>query len=358
MKLFTSEQVSWGHPDKLCDRISDALLTACLSADKNSRCAIECTIKDYDVYIIGEVTSAYPIRDNAESVVRDILKETGLDYENYIITVNLSEQSCDIALGTNSEVGGAGDQGMMFGYATNETPELLPVPYVLATRALQILREREVGDVSGYEILRADAKAQVTFDYKNNRIDTFLISTQHTIDTSIEAVRELVTGVMKEVAEMYDFNTDFKVLVNPTGRFVIGSSFADSGLTGRKIIADTYGGAGHHGGGALSGKDPTKVDRSGAYIARKIARDIVTSNMADKCEVQIAYAIGVPEPVSVSVECFGTNKVSVDEITEKVSNSYNLTPQGIIDFLDLKNVDYNLTSSYGHFGKEYLPWEN
>lgn len=357
MKLFTSEQVSYGHPDKICDRISDALLTACLQADSESRCAIETMIKSYDVYVLGEVTSQYNLGLVAHRIIHKVLNDTGLKGEDYIIHMNVSQQSEDIALGTNSEVGGAGDQGMMFGYATNETPEMLPIPYVLATKALEVLKNLESDSSSEYaKYLKADAKAQVTFDYENNRIDTFLISTQHSEEASLDKVRELVSDIMMSVAKDYGYNTDFKILVNPTGRFVIGSSFADSGLTGRKIIADSYGGMCRHGGGAFSGKDPSKVDRSGAYAARNVARHIVKKGMADRCEVQLAYAIGVAQPVSVSVECFGTEHVDVDSI-EKFVREFDLTPNGIIKELDLKNVDYNLTSSYGHFGKSYLPWE-
>jgi S-adenosylmethionine synthetase len=354
MKLFTSEQVSYGHPDKICDRISDALLTECLKYDKESRCAIESMIKNYDVYVLGEVTSNFNLSANASNIIYGVLNETGLNGRDYIVHLNVSQQSKDIALGTNSEVGGAGDQGMMFGYATNETPEMLPIPYVLATKALLRLKELEQTD-ERYSILKSDAKAQVTFDYESNMIDTFLISTQHIEEATWEQIRDLVYDVMKEVAGKY-YSKDMKVFINPTGNFVIGSSFADSGLTGRKIIADTYGSACRHGGGAFSGKDPTKVDRSGAYMARLLARQVVANNMADRCEVQIAYAIGVPEPVSLSVECFGTNHVDTAEI-EKFLSKYDLTPTGIINQLGLKDVDYNLTSSYGHFGKSELPWE-
>ena len=250
---------------------------------------------------------------------------------------------------------GAGDQGMMFGYATNETAEMLPIPYVLSTKALLKLRAYNLKD--GFRKFHPDAKAQVSFDYDTHRIDTFLISTQHAEETSLDEVREIVSGIMKETAEEMGLNTDFRVLVNPTGRFVLGSSFADSGLTGRKIIADTYGGAAHHGGGAFSGKDPSKVDRSAAYMARKIARDIVNAGKADRCEVQLAYAIGVAEPVSVYVDCFGTEKQDRNTIWEEIKHNYDLTPKGITRALDLRHVDYNLVSSYGHFGKSELPWE-
>ena len=351
--LFSSEQVSNGHPDKICDQISDAIVTDILAHDKNGRIAAESMIKDYEITIMGEVTTNY--EPDYGALTRGILKKIGLDNVNkYNIRLLISRQSPDIAMGVDRD--GAGDQGMMFGYATNETKELLPIPYVLATRSLLKLRDFNLND--HFTKLRPDAKAQVSFDYDKHRIDTFLISTQHAEETSLDEVREIVTKIMKETAAEESLNTDFHVLVNPTGRFVLGSSFADSGLTGRKIIADTYGGAAHHGGGAFSGKDPSKVDRSAAYMARKVARDIVTSGKADRCEVQLAYAIGVAEPVSVYVDCFGTEHEKLDTIYRFIEDHYDLTPKGIIKALDLKNVNYNLVSSYGHFGKKELPWES
>ena len=346
--IFTSEQVSAGHPDKICDQISDAIVTECLRYDKNSRVAIETVIKDYNVVIVGELTTK--ARVEYFTIVRDVLKRIGLsNIGDYKFFVNVSQQSGDIAMGVDD--GGAGDQGMMFGYATNETPEMLPLPYAIATDALRRLRDLE------NPLLLPDAKAQVSYDYDKMRIDTFLISTQHREEVSLEQIRDICERVMKASAKSYGQNTDFKVLVNPTGRFVKGSSFADSGVTGRKIIADTYGGMARHGGGAFSGKDPSKVDRSGAYMARKIAKDVVRLNLADKCEVQIAYAIGVKEPVSVLVDCFGTEKQDNEKIEEFIKNSYDLTPRGIIERLGLLDVDYTKTSCYGHFGKPELPWE-
>ena len=347
--IFTSEQVSCGHPDKICDQISDAIVTACLSHDRNSRVAAECMIKDYEVIIAGEITSSY--EPDYKALVTEVLSRVGLsDPEEYRVTVYISKQSQDIALGVDGN-SGAGDQGMMFGYATDETPEMLPIPYAVATHVLELLRELKS------PLLLPDAKAQVSYDYDMGRITTFLISTQHREDTSVMDIRPLVEAVMETAAQDYDLNTDFEKLVNPTGRFVVGSSFADSGLTGRKIIADTYGGMCRHGGGAFSGKDPTKVDRSGAYMARKIAKDLVRSGQVRKCEVQLAYAIGVAEPVSVAVECFGTERVSLGEIKEWIRANYDLTPAGIINELDLLDVDYNQVSAYGHFGKAGLPWE-
>ena len=347
--IFTSEQVSCGHPDKICDQISDAIVTDCLQHDKNSRVAAECLIKDYDIIIAGEITSTH--EPDYATLVKGVLFRIGLpNPEKYRLTILVSKQSADIALGVDGNQG-AGDQGMMFGYATNETPELLPLPFAVATHALRLLR-----DFNEPRLL-PDAKAQVSFDYDHHRITTFLISTQHSEDAMVEDIRPLVEAVMETAAQDYDLNIDFERLVNPTGRFVIGSSFADSGLTGRKIIADTYGGMCRHGGGAFSGKDPTKVDRSGAYMARKIARDIVTIGYADKCEIQLAYAIGVAEPVSVSIDCFGTEHMNMVGIAEYVRASYDLTPHGIIAQLGLLDVDYNRVSAYGHFGKAGLPWE-
>lgn len=345
--LFTSEQVSKGHPDKICDQISDAILTEHLLHDKDSRVAVETLIKNYDVIIAGEVTSSAKI--NYHSIMRDVLQRVGLENVSKYVLVNLiDKQSKDIAQGVDT--GGAGDQGIMFGYATNETPEMLPIPYVLATRALQKLDERN------HPLLKADAKAQVTFDYENNRIDTFLISVQHDEKMHPDDLKSVVVRVMSETAMEYGLNIDFKPLVNPTGRFVIGSSFADAGVTGRKIIADTYGGKARHGGGAFSGKDPSKVDRSAAYMARKIAKNLVRLEMCDECEVQIGYAIGVAEPVSVYINTYGTEHAPMRNLYEHVE-TYNLTPKAIIEQLDLLNVDYRQTSTYGHFMNGDMPWE-
>ncbi|MCD7752132.1 MAG: methionine adenosyltransferase [Lachnospiraceae bacterium] len=347
--IFTSEQVSCGHPDKICDQISDAIVTDCLQHDRHSRVAAECLIKDYNIVIAGEVTSRH--HPDYQAIARRALCSIGLtEPEKYTVQVYVSEQSRDIALGVDGSCG-AGDQGMMFGYATMETPEMLPIPYAVATYALQLLRRVHE------PTLLPDAKAQVSYDYDSGRITTFLISTQHRADVEVADIRPLVERVMEMAAQDYCLNTDFKKLVNPTGRFVLGSSFADSGLTGRKIIADTYGGMCRHGGGAFSGKDPTKVDRSGAYMTRKIARDIVNLRFADRCEVQLAYAIGIAEPVSISVDCFGTERIPTSFIEKYIRTNYDLTPKGIIDRLGLLTVDYNMVSAYGHFGKSGLPWE-
>ena len=350
--IITCEQVSNGHPDKICDQIADAVVTDCLRHDRNSRVAIEVLIKDYNLVIAGELTSAY--QPDYEELVEEVFrrigeKRLGYDPQQFNIQILVSRQSPDIAQGV--DVGGAGDQGMMFGYATDETPELMPMPFVLATKLLEKLKKEK-----GF--FRADAKAQVSFDYDKWEIDTFLCSVQHSQKAEQGQIYERVSQLMKDVASEFALNTDFKILVNPTGRFAIGGPFADSGVTGRKLACDTYGGIGHIGGGAMSGKDPTKVDRSGAYAARKIARDIVRAGFADKCEVQIAYAIGVAEPVSIHVECFGTEHQEAGFIEDFIRGNYDLTPKGIIDSLGLLDVDYNAVSAYGHFGKTDLPWEN
>ena len=355
MRIITCEQVSDGHPDKICDQIADAIVTDCLQHDKKARVAIECLIKDNHLIIAGELTSTH--KPDYRSIANRVIDRIGgekLGYGNPImggldIGILVKEQSPDIAMGVDN--GGAGDQGMMYGYATNETPELLPVPYVVATRFLQLLKSHPS------RMFRADAKAQVSFDYDTGKITTFLCSVQHSPDVEPDDFRHIIKGMMVLAAAEYGLNTDFEVLVNPTGRFVVGGSFADCGVTGRKLACDTYGGVGRIGGGAMSGKDPSKVDRSGAYMARKIARDIVLAGYADQCEVQIAYAIGVAEPVSVHVDCFGTQFEDPEMIEAFVKDSYDLTPRGIIERLHLLDVDYNKVSAYGHFGKKDLPWE-
>ena len=352
MHIITCEQVSNGHPDKICDQIADAIVTDVLNHDKNARVAAEVMIKGNQIIIAGEITSSYtpPYKE----LVREVFEQIGLErlgYEEDVFDIHIlmDRQSPDIALGVDR--GGAGDQGMMFGYATNETPELLPIPFVLATKFLEILKNHPS------HMFRADAKAQVSFDYDSGRITTFLCSVQHSADVEPGDFRHIIESIMVLTAAQLGLNTDFQKLINPTGRFVIGGPFADCGVTGRKLACDTYGGVGHIGGGAMSGKDPTKVDRSGAYMARKIAVDIVRAGYAERCEVQIAYAIGVAEPVSVNVECFGTEQQSPDFIEAYVRENYDLTPRGIIEGLGLLDVDYNAVSSYGHFGKPGLPWE-
>lgn len=343
--IITSEQVSVGHPDKICDQISDAILTECLKYDKSSRVAVETLIKDNHIVVAGEISTRHFF--NLEDIVRQVVEPLGL--KNVRVTNLLGLQSSDIAQGVDN--GGAGDQGMMFGYATDETPEYLPLPYVLATRVLEKLMSL------GHPLLGKDAKAQVSYDYEKNRIDTFLVSIQHTEMADLAKVKRIVTEAMMSVALRYRQNLDFKVLVNPTGRFVLGGSFADAGVTGRKIVADTYGGFAHHGGGAFSGKDPSKVDRSATYMARKIAKDIVREGYAKRCEVQLAYAIGVAIPVSLNVETFGTSRYTAKQLEGMIRERYDLTPRGIIKELNLFNVDYTKTTCFGHFTKAYLPWE-
>ncbi len=350
--IITCEQVSAGHPDKICDQIADAIVTDCLRHDKQSRVAIEVLIKDDHIVIAGELTSrrSPDYRFLVDEVFDRIGKSRlGYDADKFILEILVSRQSPDIAQGVDN--GGAGDQGMMFGYATNENVELLPMPFILASKFLKVLESRP------NEMLRADAKAQVSFDYDNWRIETFLCSVQTAEGADLARVKKTVAKLMKEIAAEYALNTDFSVLVNPTGKFEIGGPFADTGVTGRKLACDTYGGVGHIGGGAMSGKDPTKVDRSGAYAARKIARDVVLAGFAERCEVQIAYAIGVAQPVSIHVECFGTERQELGFIEDYIRNNYDLSPRGIIQSLDLLNVDYNEVSTLGHFGKSNLPWE-
>ena len=348
-KIVTCEQVSRGHVDKICDQISDAIVTDCLKHDRGSRVAVECLIKNNTIVIAGEITSKH--EPDYAKLVTEVLDRIGItdQYDKVIVHTLITRQSPDIAQGVDK--GGAGDQGVMYGYATDETPELLPIPFAVATRFLELLREVKA------PMLLPDAKAQVSYDYESGKIAVFLCSVQHTADSEVEDFRPVIDSLMTIAAAEYDLNTDFEKLINPTGRFVLGGPFADCGVTGRKLACDTYGGVGRIGGGAMSGKDPTKVDRSGAYIARKIARDIVRAGYADKAEVQIAYAIGVAEPVSIFVDCFGTEKQSREFLEGYIRENYDLTPRGIIEGLKLLDVDYTQVSAYGHFGKQGLPWE-
>ena len=352
-KIITCEQVSNGHPDKICDQIADAIVTDILQHDKNARVATECLLKRSQLFIAGEVTTDY--QPNYQQIVHEVITRIGADKMGFDfrellhIGILVDKQSPDIALGVDK--GGAGDQGIMYGYATNETAEQMPIPYMVATKFLQLLKNHPS------KMFRADAKAQVSYDYDTGRITTFLCSVQHSPDVEVSDFRHIIESMMVLAACEYGLDGNFQKLVNPTGRFVLGGSYADCGVTGRKLACDTYGGIGRMGGGALSGKDPTKVDRSAAYMARKIAKDIVQAGYADKCEVQLAYAIGVVQPVGVAVECFGTEHQPLDFIQAYVKDSYDLTPQGIIQRLGLLDVDYNKVSAYGHFGKPGLPWE-
>ncbi|MDO5137032.1 MAG: methionine adenosyltransferase [Oscillospiraceae bacterium] len=346
MRFFTSEQVACGHPDKVCDRIADTLLDAYRSGDPNSRVAIEVLMKNDLVVLAGEVTSAALI--DVEATVRKALDYVGLT-DKYTVQNHIFKQSPDIAMGVDT--GGAGDQGIMFGFACDETPECLPLAYMLATSALKKLRALR------HPLLGADAKSQVTVKYDDNdsvSIDTFLLSTQHSDSLTLEDVREIVEPVMKATAKKYGLNEDFKVLVNPTGRFVIGGSFGDAGVTGRKIICDTYGGGGRHGGGAFSGKDATKVDRTAAYMARYMAKSLLKQRGFHTVEVQLAYVIGLADPCSVAVMADGEWR---NDIAEELRRTYDLTPRGIISFLHLDEVRFSDVSSYGHFTNQDMPWE-
>lgn len=372
--LFTSEAVTEGHPDKVCDRISDAVLDAVMEKDPNGRVACETCCTTGMVLVMGEMSTKAYI--DIPGIVRKSLKDigydnpvTGFDGNTCAVMVAIDEQSPDIALGTNDEVGGAGDQGMMFGYACHETPDLMPLPISLANQmAYKLTQKRKDGTIPS---ILPDGKTQVTVEYSGDqkpiRIDTIVISTQHKEYATPESleeplVEEVITPVLQKAKEfLSDLDIDtYNLFINPTGRFVKGGPAADSGLTGRKIIVDTYGGAAAHGGGAFSGKDPTKVDRSAAYMARYIAKNIVAAELADKCQVQLAYAIGVAEPVSIRIDTFGTCTAPEEDIVEAVRKVFNLTPGGIIKELDLRKPIYASTSAYGHFGntiRDGRTWE-
>ena len=364
--LFTSESVSEGHPDKLCDQISDAILDECLRQDKYSRVACECFATTNLLVIGGEITTNAKV--DYEAVARDVMRrigytaeDLGIDADTCEIKVVMDTQSSDIALGTNEEVGGAGDQGIMFGYATNETETYMPLPISMAHELVRYASElRHNGTLKH---ARPDMKSQVTIDYtdeNNPKVDTILMSIQHDPDFNEEEFKTFIKEkIMKEVVRKHHMNEDYKVFINPTGRFVIGGPHGDTGLTGRKIIVDTYGGMARHGGGAFSGKDPSKVDRSAAYITRYIAKNIVAAGLCDRIEIQLSYAIGVKDPTSVHVDTYGTGKVADEVILDAIKKEFDLTPQGIIDTLDLLNPIYGPTAAYGHFGRTDVefPWE-
>ena len=365
--LFTSESVSEGHPDKLCDQISDAILDECLRQDKYSRVACECFATTNLLVIGGEITTNAKV--DYEAVARDVMRrigytaeDLGIDADTCEIKVVMDTQSSDIALGTNVEVGGAGDQGIMFGYATNETETYMPLPISMAHELVRYASELRHNGT--FKHARPDMKSQVTIDYtdeNNPKVDTILMSIQHDPDFNEEEFKTFIKEkIMKEVVRKHHMNEDYKVFINPTGRFVIGGPHGDTGLTGRKIIVDTYGGMARHGGGAFSGKDPSKVDRSAAYITRYIAKNIVAAGLCDRIEIQLSYAIGVKDPTSVHVDTYGTGKVSDEVILDAIKKEFDLTPQGIINTLDLLNPIYGPTAAYGHFGRTDvdLPWEH
>ena len=353
--LFTSEAVSIGHPDHVCDSISDSILDSCLREDKNARVACETMAKDDFIVLSGEISTTATI--NVEQIVKDTIKKIGYTYTPRVLNL-LSKQSPDIAQGV--DVGGAGDQGIMFGFANTETPEYMPLAITMAhdlvKLATQLRQERK------FRFAGPDMKSQVTLEYvegETTKVDTMLMSIQHTEDYNETEFKTFIQEeIMKKIAQKYNLNTDFKILINPTGKFVIGGPEGDAGLTGRKIIVDTYGGYAPHGGGAFSGKDPTKVDRSAAYMARYLAKNIVASGIAQECLIQLSYAIGVAQPISIYVDCKGTNQVEEDKIIKAIYEHFDLSPKGIIDKLQLRNPIYSETCNGGHCGRKYLDCAN
>ena len=359
---FTSESVTEGHPDKLCDYISDTILDEALKQDKYSRVAVETFASANQITIAGQITTNATL--DVEKIVRDRIKEIGydnaeldIDYKTCKIDINITKQSSDIAQGV--DIGGAGDQGIMFGFASDETEEYMPFAISMAHKLAKRLTEVRKTGIMPY--LRPDGKTQVTVEYEGDRvkrIDTILISTQHDTDIDMEALKkDIKEKIINEVIPSKYLDEKTKYYINPTGRFVIGGPLGDTGLTGRKIIVDTYGGYARHGGGAFSGKDATKVDRSAAYMLRHIAKNIVANGYAKKCELQVAYAIGMEQPMSVFVDTFGTNTISEDEILDIINRNFDLTPKGIIEYLGLREPIFTKTTNYGHFGKTELPWE-
>lgn len=349
-KLFTSEAVSIGHPDHVCDMISDSILDACLAQDKNARVACETMAKDEFIILAGEISTKAQI--NVEQIAKDIIKEIGYTYTPRVLNL-ISKQSPDIAQGV--DIGGAGDQGIMFGFANDETEEYTPLAITMAHDLVKLATNlRKTGE---FKNAMPDMKSQVTLEYGKDsvKIDTMLMSIQHKEDFCEKEFKEFIkNNIMLKIANKYGLNNDFKILINPTGKFVIGGPEGDAGLTGRKIIVDTYGGYAPHGGGAFSGKDPTKVDRSAAYMARYLAKNIVASGIAKKCLIQLSYAIGVVQPISIFVECEGTNKVETQKIVDTIYKNFDLSPRGIIKKLQLQRPIYKNTCNGGHFGRRFL----
>lgn len=364
--IFTSESVTEGHPDKICDQVSDAILDEIISRDKHGRVAVESMTTRGVLIVVGEITTDCYVE--IPDIVRDVVKNAGytnpaygMDYESVAVLTSIQEQAKDIALGVDT--GGAGDQGMMFGFAIDETPEYMPMPIMIAHKLVRRLAEVRKNKILDY--LRPDGKSQVTIEYREGkpyRVEAVVLSAQHDPDISINELRDdLYEHVIEYVLKKEKIKTDeeTKYFINPTGRFVIGGPQADSGVTGRKIMVDTYGGYSRHGGGCFSGKDPTKVDRSAAYMARYLAKNIVAAGIAKKCEIQLAYAIGVPKPIAIFVDTFGTGKVPDERIIEFIKNRFDLSPRGIIEYLELLQPIYRRTACYGHFGREEegFSWE-
>lgn len=373
-KLFTSESVTEGHPDKLCDYISDSVLDEFLKNDRNARVACETVAGKGEIFITGEISSKASV--NIEKVAREVVKEVGydsektdIDYKTCKININISKQSQDIAQGVDIsfekkegekiQSEGAGDQGLMFGYACDESEEFMPLAITLAHKLSKRLADVRKEKIINY--LRPDGKVQVTVEYEDGvplRLDTVVVSSQHEENIDLNKLkRDILEKVIKVVVPKNLLDENTKYYINPTGRFVIGGPLGDSGLTGRKIIVDTYGGYARHGGGAFSGKDATKVDRSASYMARHIAKNVVANRYAKKCEIELSYAIGVAKPISIYIDTFGTNTIPEEEIVNKINNSFDLTPRGIINYLNLEEPIYKKTTNYGHFGKKDLSWE-